>query len=165
MMFTQKGPRPTGWSKSKGRSQYSAVADSEGEVAWCNKKFHSSQFTTTWSSSVQELRDVPSLMHSQPFQGRNLSELAWWNAHHCLNQTGSSESFYNLGGVIALKRLGIESCLEGIDAIPVKGYCVVEGGKSAHIPYPGMYEGRIFTMEGLSWSYGRLRHEPRVLKW
>ena len=53
-------------------------------------------------------------------------------------------------GVIALKPFGIEPCLEGIDAIPVKGYCVVEGGKSAHIPYPGMYEGRIFTMEGLS---------------
>ena len=48
------------------------------------------------------------------------------------------------GGVIALKRLGIESCLEGIDAIPVKGYCVVEGGKSVHIPYPGMHEGRSF---------------------
>lgn len=48
------------------------------------------------------------------------------------------------GGVIALKRLGIESCLEGIDAIPVKGYCVVEGGKSVHIPYPGTYEGRSF---------------------
>ena len=26
-------------------------------------------------------------------------------------------------GVIALKRLGIEPCLEGADAIPVKGYC------------------------------------------
>ncbi|KAF8810490.1 squalene epoxidase [Phlegmacium glaucopus] len=48
------------------------------------------------------------------------------------------------GGVIALKRLGIESCLEGIDAIQMKGYCVVEGGKSVHIPYPGTYEGRSF---------------------
>ena len=48
------------------------------------------------------------------------------------------------GGVIALKRLGIESCLEGIDAIPVKGYCVVKGGKSVHIPYPGTHEGRSF---------------------
>ncbi|KDR80986.1 hypothetical protein GALMADRAFT_241584 [Galerina marginata CBS 339.88] len=48
------------------------------------------------------------------------------------------------GGVIALKRLGMESCLEGIDAIPVKGYCVVEGGKSVHIPYPDGYEGRSF---------------------
>ena len=48
------------------------------------------------------------------------------------------------GGVIALRRLGIESCLEGIGAIPVKGYCVVEGGKSVHIPYPGTHEGRSF---------------------
>ena len=48
------------------------------------------------------------------------------------------------GGVIALKRLGIESCLEGIDATPVKGYCVVEGGKTVHIPYPGTHEGRSF---------------------
>jgi squalene monooxygenase len=48
------------------------------------------------------------------------------------------------GGVIALQRLGIESCLDGIDAIPVKGYCVVEDGKSVHIPYPGTFEGRSF---------------------
>jgi squalene monooxygenase len=48
------------------------------------------------------------------------------------------------GGVMALKRLGIESCLEGIDAIPVRGYCVVEDGKSVHIPYPGAHEGRSF---------------------
>ena len=48
------------------------------------------------------------------------------------------------GGVIALKRLGIEWCLEGIDAIPVRGYCVVEDGKSVHIPYPGGHEGRSF---------------------
>ena len=48
------------------------------------------------------------------------------------------------GGVIALKRLGIESCLEGIDATPVKGYCVVDGGKTVHIPYPGTHEGRSF---------------------
>ncbi|KAF8159204.1 squalene epoxidase [Crassisporium funariophilum] len=48
------------------------------------------------------------------------------------------------GGVIALQRLGIESCLEGIDAVVEKGYCVVEDGKSVHIPYPGTYEGRSF---------------------
>jgi squalene monooxygenase len=46
------------------------------------------------------------------------------------------------GGVMALKRLGIEWCLEGIDAIPVKGYCVIEDGKAVHIPYPGAHEGR-----------------------
>ncbi|TFK21857.1 squalene epoxidase [Coprinopsis marcescibilis] len=48
------------------------------------------------------------------------------------------------GGVIALKRLGLESTLEGIDAIPVKGYCVIKEGQSVHIPYPSGYEGRSF---------------------
>ncbi|KAF8075287.1 squalene epoxidase-domain-containing protein [Lyophyllum atratum] len=48
------------------------------------------------------------------------------------------------GGVIALKKLGLQACLEGIDAIPVRGYCVVEDGKSVHIPYPGDHEGRSF---------------------
>ena len=48
------------------------------------------------------------------------------------------------GGVIALKHLGIESCLEGIDAIKLKGYAVVKDGKSIQIPYPAPYEGRSF---------------------
>lgn len=48
------------------------------------------------------------------------------------------------GGVLALRRLGIESCLEGIEAIPVHGYCVVDSGKSVRIPYPGKHEGRSF---------------------
>ncbi|KAG5651436.1 hypothetical protein H0H81_008640 [Sphagnurus paluster] len=48
------------------------------------------------------------------------------------------------GGVRALNTLGLESCLEGIDSIPVRGYCVIEDGKSVHIPYPGTNEGRSF---------------------
>ncbi|TFK62151.1 SE-domain-containing protein [Pluteus cervinus] len=50
------------------------------------------------------------------------------------------------GGVRALKALGIEGCLEGMDAIPAKGYCVVDSGqgRSVHIPYPGGEEGRSF---------------------
>ena len=48
------------------------------------------------------------------------------------------------GGVIALRKLGMEECLEGIGAIPVKGYCVVQGGEQVHIPYPEGYEGRSF---------------------
>ncbi|KAG5725107.1 Squalene monooxygenase [Termitomyces sp. T112] len=48
------------------------------------------------------------------------------------------------GGVNALRQLGLEVCLEGIDAIPVRGYCVVDDGKSVHIPYPRMHEGRSF---------------------
>lgn len=48
------------------------------------------------------------------------------------------------GGVMALEKLGMESCLENIGAVPVRGYCVVHGGKQVHIPYPAGYEGRSF---------------------
>ncbi|KXN90334.1 Squalene monooxygenase [Leucoagaricus sp. SymC.cos] len=48
------------------------------------------------------------------------------------------------GGVIALRKLGLEGCLEGLDAIPTRGYCVIDGPKSVHIPYPHGYEGRSF---------------------
>ncbi|PPQ81167.1 hypothetical protein CVT26_010479 [Gymnopilus dilepis] len=48
------------------------------------------------------------------------------------------------GGVLALESLGMESCLEGIDAIPEHGYCVWENGKSVHIPYITGYTGRSF---------------------
>jgi squalene monooxygenase len=50
------------------------------------------------------------------------------------------------GGVRALKQLGLEACLDGIDAIPVHGYCVVEHehGRSVQIPYPPGHQGRSF---------------------
>ncbi|KAL0574354.1 Squalene epoxidase [Marasmius crinis-equi] len=48
------------------------------------------------------------------------------------------------GGVMALQKLGMESCLEDIDAIPVKGYYVVNGGQSVHIPYPDRHVGSSF---------------------
>ncbi|CDO73864.1 hypothetical protein BN946_scf185016.g21 [Trametes cinnabarina] len=48
------------------------------------------------------------------------------------------------GGIMALKKLGLESCVEGIDAIPTYGYCVMLDGKPVHIPYPAGYEGRAF---------------------
>lgn len=48
------------------------------------------------------------------------------------------------GGVIALRKLGLESCLENMDAIPVYGYCVYDNGKSVHIPYPDGHQGRSF---------------------
>ncbi|KAF8653239.1 hypothetical protein AX16_004068 [Volvariella volvacea WC 439] len=50
------------------------------------------------------------------------------------------------GGVHALKQLGLEGCLEGIDAIPARGYCVVDStrSRSVHIPYPEQEEGRSF---------------------
>lgn len=40
------------------------------------------------------------------------------------------------GGVQALQQLGMEECLEGIDATPVEGYCVVMGERTVPIPYP-----------------------------
>lgn len=48
------------------------------------------------------------------------------------------------GGVIALRKLGLEKCTEGIDAIPTYGYCVLDNPRSVHIPYPSGYEGRSF---------------------
>ncbi|KAG6841506.1 hypothetical protein C0991_010120 [Blastosporella zonata] len=48
------------------------------------------------------------------------------------------------GGVMALRQLGLDSCLEGIDAVPCLGYCVVKDGQAVHIPYPETHEGRSF---------------------
>ncbi|KAJ7485535.1 squalene epoxidase-domain-containing protein [Mycena latifolia] len=48
------------------------------------------------------------------------------------------------GGVSALQELGLEACLENIDAINVQGYCVVSGDQSVHVPYPRAREGRSF---------------------
>ncbi|KAH9944627.1 squalene monooxygenase [Amylocystis lapponica] len=53
------------------------------------------------------------------------------------------------GGIIALQKLGMESCLEDIGAVPERGYCVVLDGKPVHIPYPDSYEG-------CSFHHGRL---------
>lgn len=52
------------------------------------------------------------------------------------------------GGVAALQKLGLEGALEGIDAIPEHGYCVVHSGRIVHIPYP---DGR----QGSSFHHGR----------
>lgn len=42
------------------------------------------------------------------------------------------------GGVRALSQLGLADVLEGIDAVPVEGYCVVSGGRRVGIPYPDL---------------------------
>ena len=47
-------------------------------------------------------------------------------------------------GVEALKSMGMKECLEGIDAVPAHGYCVVNEGKNVRIPYPEGYQGRSF---------------------
>lgn len=48
------------------------------------------------------------------------------------------------GGVAALRSLGLGACLDGIDAIPVHGYAVLDAGETVHIPYPTPAEGRSF---------------------
>ena len=40
------------------------------------------------------------------------------------------------GGVEALEALGLADCLEGIDAVAVKGYEVIYYGEPVAIPYP-----------------------------
>jgi len=42
------------------------------------------------------------------------------------------------GGVIALDKLGMGSCLDGIDATPVEGYAVVTGDRMVGVPYPAL---------------------------
>lgn len=72
------------------------------------------------------------------------------------------------GGVAALEKLGIEDCLEGIDAIRVSGYDVIWYGEEVPIPYPmnatssdgvasreGSKSGNIKRPEGRSFHHGR----------
>jgi len=42
------------------------------------------------------------------------------------------------GGVRALRKLGLASCLEGIDAVPCHGYHVIYHGDDVVIPYPAV---------------------------
>jgi squalene monooxygenase len=48
------------------------------------------------------------------------------------------------GGVRALRTLGLGDCVDGIDAVPVRGYAVVKGAELVEIPYPPGAEGRSF---------------------
>ena len=48
------------------------------------------------------------------------------------------------GGVAALRSLGLGSCLDDIDAVPVHGYAVLDAGEIVHIPYPSGAQGRSF---------------------
>jgi squalene monooxygenase len=74
------------------------------------------------------------------------------------------------GGVAALTELGMEECLEGIDATPVEGYCVVMGERTVPIPYPELEamagENREKTEKGFSKSgkqEGRSFHHGRFI--
>ncbi|KAL6718830.1 Squalene epoxidase [Lecanora helva] len=70
------------------------------------------------------------------------------------------------GGVSALKKLGLEDCLEEIDSVRVKGYEVIYYGKGVEIPYPSnaaggkiedgdRREGKGGRPEGRSFHHGR----------
>ncbi|EDR14560.1 uncharacterized protein LACBIDRAFT_305270 [Laccaria bicolor S238N-H82] len=81
---------------------------------------------------------VLSPMDYPPSFAQNHSEYVYSNARSLSQIVGE---FLQPGGVTALRKPGIEKCPGGIDAIRVKGYCVVEDGKSVEIPYPGRHEG------------------------
>ena len=67
------------------------------------------------------------------------------------------------GGVSALRELGIEECLEGIDSVRVKGYEVIYYGEGVEIRYPkeaaGLSGGSIAVgdkkLDGRSFHHGR----------
>ncbi|KAG8525803.1 uncharacterized protein KY384_000563 [Bacidia gigantensis] len=71
------------------------------------------------------------------------------------------------GGVSALKRLGLEECLEGIDSIRVKGYEVIYYGEGVEIPYPEN-AGRTVTEKDSKANAGRPEgrsfHHGRVIQ-
>lgn len=68
--------------------------------------------------------------------------------------------FLQPGGVQALEQLGLSDCLEGIDAIPAKGYDVIYHGEHVQIPYPRDRDGPSLSSsspaaEGRSFHHGR----------
>ncbi|KAI9105297.1 squalene epoxidase-domain-containing protein [Phlyctochytrium arcticum] len=61
------------------------------------------------------------------------------------------------GGVKALKELGLEDCLEGIDAIPCHGYAVFYPPEEVILPYPSDRRPN----EGRSFHHGRFVQKLR----
>ena len=59
------------------------------------------------------------------------------------------------GGCLSLKKLGMDDCLEGIEAMPVEGYKVFLGGNAVDIPYPA-------EQVPMAWSEGALGKDGRV---
>ncbi|KAG0240980.1 squalene epoxidase-domain-containing protein [Mortierella sp. GBAus27b] len=65
------------------------------------------------------------------------------------------------GGFKALKELGLQDCLEGIDAIPTYGYGVIRGSEHVHIPYhKDPITGK--SDEGRSFHHGRFIQKLRT---
>ncbi|OCF40012.1 squalene monooxygenase [Kwoniella heveanensis CBS 569] len=61
------------------------------------------------------------------------------------------------GGVAALQKLGMGSVLEGIDAVPVEGYCIISGEERVGCPYPLLEE-----MAGLHNDKSSSSKEPKM---
>ncbi|KAK9469285.1 squalene epoxidase-domain-containing protein [Lipomyces arxii] len=59
------------------------------------------------------------------------------------------------GGVKALKKLGLLTCLDGIDAIPAVGYAVIYKQSKVVLPYAADSENPEKSMEGRSFHHGR----------
>lgn len=67
------------------------------------------------------------------------------------------------GGVLALEKLGLRDCLEGIDAIVVKGYEVIYYGEEVAIPYPAEAAGGATGSKGTR-PEGRSFHHGRFIR-
>ena len=63
------------------------------------------------------------------------------------------------GGYLKLKELGLESCVEGIDAQKVYGYTMFKNGEVATMTYP--LEGRSDDVAGRSFHNGRFVQKLR----
>ncbi|KAG2422456.1 hypothetical protein HXX76_016026 [Chlamydomonas incerta] len=63
------------------------------------------------------------------------------------------------GGYLQLKKLGLEGCVEGIDAIKVHGYALFMGGQKAVVGYP--MEGYSADVAGRSFHHGRFIQKLR----
>ena len=63
------------------------------------------------------------------------------------------------GGYMALKRLGLEHCVEDIDAQKVFGYCMFKGGEEAKVGYP--LDGMGKDVAGRSFHHGRFIQKLR----
>jgi squalene monooxygenase len=63
------------------------------------------------------------------------------------------------GGYLALKRLGLEAVVDGIDAQKVHGYCLYKEGREAKVAYPT--EGMSDDVAGRSFHHGRFVQQLR----
>jgi len=72
------------------------------------------------------------ISHALANQGRSVLLLERW-MHEPDRIVGE---LLQPGGVAALRKLGLEHCLEGIDSIPCNGYTVMYNGKPKVVPYP-----------------------------